>query len=153
MGKSRLLKRQEATQKTIAKYKGARFDFGDTNVDCGQVMLFHLRALGVKIPKTKLKSYHDARSAKKALKDAYGVTTLAQAADKFCAGRIKPSEAIVGDIIQLPAAEDTQKLGALTIYLGNGLILAFEESVSELVVARMTNAEGAQPIQAWRAIK
>lgn len=151
MAKNKMIRRQEAVDKTLARFNNRAFDIGE--VDCGQLILTHLRNLGVKIPKGKLKKYKSLSQARAAIREAYGVTTLQEVCDKFL-DRINVAEAILGDIIELPAADDAEyNLGALAIYLGRGTALMFEESQPNIVAARILFNEEAMPLGAWRAIK
>lgn len=149
--KNKVLRREMATQKTLDRFNNRQFEIGE--VDCGQMILFHLRALGVKIPKNKLKKYKSLTQARAAIREAFGVTTLAEVCDKFLE-RIGVAHAIIGDIVELPAHDDTEHhLGAMAIYLGNGLALLFEQDQPTLVSGRLTFDPDAPPLAAWRAIK
>ena len=149
--KNKLLRRQAAVQKALDRFNGRDFDIGE--VDCGQLILFHLRSLGVKIPKNKLKKYKTLSQARAAIREAFGVTTLQEVCDLFL-DRITPAAAIVGDIIELPAADDAEYgIGALSIYLGNGAALMFEETQPHMVAARILYNDEGEPLAAWRAIK
>lgn len=148
--KNKMLRRQEATEKTLKRFNNRPFEIGE--VDCGQLVLFHLRALGIKIPKNKLQNYKSLVQARAAIREAYGVTSLEKALDKWL-DRINVANAVLGDIIALPAHEDQHGLGALAIYLGNGAALMFEQDQPTLVSARMTFDPEAPPLAAWRAVK
>ena len=146
-----LKRRQQATEKTIAKFKGQPFELG--KADCAQVALFHLRAMGKKINKGKIPPYDNIRDAKKAVAEGFdNAKNLVDVMDGMFQ-RIAPAQCLIGDIIALPAHNDITGLGALSIYSGNGAVILFDETTEEMAMGHLTYEEGKEPIAAWRVTR
>jgi len=131
--------RAAAAQKTLDTWKQRPLKLGTS--DCVRMCAFHLRLLGEKVKLPPSGSYRTVNSALRALRAA-GHHTLGDALDAMGLERIAPAAAIVGDIIAMPAED---RLGALSICLGNGRVLGYHGDVDGAVVL--------QPLQfeaAWR---
>lgn len=140
----KLQRRRDAAQKTLNKFAKGEFNFAEGR-DCAKMTLYHIRALGLKrtFPSAQVPKYDSAIGAARALREAYGVKTLPELLDtKF--KRIAPAEALVGDIVQI---EGEGELGALTISLGNGLVIAYHEDTPGVVIARTI-----ETLAAWRTL-
>lgn len=135
--------RRNAAQATLDKFAGLPFSF-EGGRDCAKMTVFHLKQLRLPIKIGKVAAYKTALSARAALRKQFGVDTLPEVCDKFFE-RIPASMAIVGDIIQ---AEGDGPLGALTISLGNDLVISYHEDAVGAVTGRLV----APAIAAWRTL-
>lgn len=134
-----MIRRVEVSQATLNRFKDKPFRFGLN--DCVRMTAHHLRRLGYRVSLPNAGEYRSRRAAVRLLK-ARGYDTLAQALDGLGLESIAPAAAIVGDIVELPAADE---LGALTIAMGNGRVLGFHEAVAGATVMQPVS-----PIRAWR---
>lgn len=131
-------KRVAAAQATLDRFKDRPFNWGDA--DCGLMIAFHLRQLGIRPKLAKAGSWTSPLSARRSLR-RLGAETMPQWADSRFK-RIPPAAALVGDLIELPGDHE---LGALTIAMGNGRVLGFHEAAIGAAVL--------QPVEfvaAWR---
>ncbi|MGW8202973.1 DUF6950 family protein [Sphingomonas bisphenolicum] len=134
-----LLKRRDATSKTVERFAGHPFAWGQ--YDCGKMVIAHLRLMGrrpVLGPGGSWKTMAGAhRFARR-----HGGTGAACLDGWLPHARIVPAQAIIGDIVEMPGEEP---FGAFGVCVGNGRVLAYHE-----------DAEGAaiiQPVEylaAWR---
>jgi hypothetical protein len=100
MAKPDLIRREEALSKTLAKYSGKPFVWGE--VDCVRMLRSHLVAMGHrKVP--KVPQYDTALGAKKALKAA-GFKSVEAMLDSLLP-RISPAQALPGDVLVLQGEE------------------------------------------------
>ena len=128
-----------ATQATRDAFFGRAFAWGQA--DCAQLLAFHLRGMGHRIPLAKVGSYKSALGAKRALA-RFGVATLAEAMDRAGFARIPPAAAVAGDVLELPGSDG---FAAMTVALGNGRVLGWHETT--------LGAAALQPVEfvaAWR---
>jgi len=133
-------RRAAAAQKTLDTWKVRPIKLGTS--DCVRMTAFHLRLLGRKVKLPPSGSYRTINSALKALRAA-GYESLGAALDAMGLERIAPAAAIVGDIIAMPAED---KLGALSICLGNGRVLGYHEGNP----AGATVLQPLEFVAAWR---
>lgn len=113
--------RVAAAQRAHDRFFGMRFKWSTGN--CGVMIAWHLRAVGVPIKAAaKAGTYNSLAGAQRAL-NRLGYATLGEMADAHLE-RIAPAMALPSDIIEIPA-EDRNPLGCLTIALGNGRVLGF----------------------------
>lgn len=141
MPRPTLLRRVEAAQTTVDRFKGRRFRFG-TN-DCARMVAFHLRQLGLSVRLAKAGSYRSRLGATRALR-RLGHDSLAAALDGHGLLRIAPAAAVVGDIVELPGEPP---FGALSVAVGNGRVLGYHQDCA--------GAEILQPtafVAAWRTL-
>jgi hypothetical protein len=134
-----MVARVEAAQATLDRFKDAPFRYGVR--DCVRMVAMHLRKLGYRVRLPASGSYRSYRSALRQLR-ARGYDSLAAAMDDIGLERIAPSEAIVGDILQLPGDD---AIGALGVAMGNGRALGYHQDAIGAVVV--------QPLEitaAWR---
>lgn len=110
---SDLIRRQHALEKTIRKYRGKPFVWGET--DCVAMTRSHLVAMGhKKLPKPP--KYSDAAGARRALKEM-GHGSVAALLDAHLP-RIRPAEALPGDLVLL---QGTAGMGSVDLCLGQKL--------------------------------
>lgn len=114
-----LITRATATEATLAYFRDAPMALG--TFDCAQMVAFHVRLLGHDPRIAAAGSYESVLGAKKALARC-GWSSLADALDAHGFARIAPAAALIGDVIELEAEN---KLGALTIAVGNGRVFGY----------------------------
>lgn len=114
-----LIKRVEATQKTVDTFKGRQFAPG--KADCIQLVLAHARHMGKRI---SIPRYGDWESAAKTLR-TLGFRTLAQALDHHFT-RIDNHDVLAGDIVEMPGGNG---FSGVTVAVGNGRVLGFHEQI------------------------
>lgn len=127
-----------AAQATLDKFKDRPFKFG--KYDCGQMVRFHLRAVGRPIKSAKAGSYHSLLGAKRALR-RLGHESLLDLMDAHFP-RIPPAAAVVGDVIAMPGMEGP---GALAVRLTNGRVLCYAEGAEGAIVGQPQEF-----VAAWR---
>jgi hypothetical protein len=148
---SKLEKRQHAVEATLKRFGDKPFELGDKGSDCMQVFLFLCHKLKIKLPGLrKLGHYHDAITARQALRRAWDVKNVIEFADKFF-DRIPVAACLPGDLIAAPEYGDTA-LGGLMIFVGNDLTFLFDEEHDKPVIGRLSFEEGKEPIAAWRVL-
>lgn len=131
-----LLRRDEALKKTLAKFKGAPFDWG--KADCISMARSHLVAMGHKrVP--KLPKYRDAAGAASALKET-GFDTLEALLDSLLP-RIAPASMLPGDLVLL---EGEPPFDCVTICLGRK-VLGFHQDAEGAEVLKVNQFKAA-----WR---
>ena len=136
-----LVRRTAAAQKTLDTWSKRPMKLGSS--DCVRMAASHLRLLGYKVRLPNSGSYRTVRSATKALQAA-GYASLEQALDAHGLQRIAPAAAIVGDILMLPGVD---KLGGLTVALGNGRVVGWHECAAGGAVV----LQPVEYVAAWRA--
>ncbi|MEO9521708.1 MAG: hypothetical protein ABJC88_17025 [Parasphingorhabdus sp.] len=136
---SELVKRQAATEATLAKYRDKPMSFEDGQT-CVHMARFHLVKLGHK--PQKMPRVRSLIGAKRALKDN-GWETTADMLDAILP-RIKPAEMRLGD---LAVMEDDSGLGAVVISAGMGWskVFGWHEDAQGLAIMDVKKFIGA-----WR---
>ena len=132
-----------AAQATADRFSDVPLRLGRN--DCVRMVAYHLRRLGWRVKLPPSGAYASLRSARREMA-ALGFTSLADALDSFGFARIAPAAAGVGDVIELPGAEEGG-LGALTIGMGNGRVLGWHPDVRGAV-----KLQPAEWIRAWRVV-
>jgi len=140
-----LVVRRDHAQATLDAYMEKPFGWGDG--DCGQMALSHLeqfpkltKAIGA--IRAKLGVYNTAIGARRAI-GRLGFTSLADQLDHLDGmERISPACAWTGDIIAGPSVG---AMDALTVYLGNAVVVGFVEEAPHGTHFRLLN-----PVSAWR---
>lgn len=132
-----MIKRMEATQRTVDAFKGRTFD--DRKADCIRLIGCHARHMGRRI---KIPAYRDASSAAKALRAA-GFKTLGEAMDKHFT-RIDRTKVLMSDIIEMPGSNG---FSSLAVAVGNGRVLGFHEDVPHCDILQPLMISGA-----WRIV-
>ena len=110
-----LVARVNATNKTMAKYKGRAFDW-QNKATCLHLARTQLRNMGHKPP--TIPPFTSAVGAKRAMK-AKGYETLADIFDSLGLVRIAPAAMLVGDLAMLPGEDG---FDAIVISAGGKLL-------------------------------
>lgn len=121
-----LLRRKEATEKTLGRYRGKAFDWA-TGVTCVHLARCQLRQMGHTPP--TLPRFRSMLGAKKALVER-GWANVSEMLDSMLP-RIAPAQMLLGDIAALP---DEQGIGSLMVCAGPHKLLGWREDAPELVV-------------------
>lgn len=138
-----LLIRRDAAQKTVDEFSAKPFELGAR--DCAKLINFHLKLVGNPVPVAKCGAYSTVLGAKRGLK-RLGFNSLAELMDAHFP-RIAPAAALIGDVFELEGSQD-DPIGALALYLGNGLTFGYHENAEGAVMARLLQP----PIAAWRVL-
>lgn len=131
-----LLRRKEATEKTLEKYRDKPFSWKD-GFTCIHMLRFHLRQMGHKPP--TLPRIKSALAAKRALTDR-GWKDVGEMLDTLLP-RITPAQMVLGDVALF---ESEDGFGAITISLG-GKVMGWHPDYEG-----MTALEPIQIAGAWR---
>ncbi|WBO23926.1 DUF6950 family protein [Sphingomonas abietis] len=139
-----LIVRRDAAQATLDAYMERPFAWGTG--DCGQMALDHLAqftklATPIAAVRAKLGAYNTAIGARRAI-GRLGFASLAEQLDALGLEQIAPASAWVGDIVAGPSVG---AMDALTVYLGNGVVVGFVEESPHGTHFRLLN-----PVAAWR---
>ncbi|MDX5984701.1 DUF6950 family protein [Sphingomonas echinoides] len=137
-----LIRKRDAAQATLDRWSKRAHKLG--TADCVRMAAAHLRSLGYTVKLPPSGSYRTVNSALKALKAA-GHDSIPAALDAMGLERIAPAEAIVGDIIQMPAEH---ALGALVVVMGNGRVAGWHDDYADGVVVM----QPLTPLAAWRVV-
>lgn len=134
-------RRARAAQACIDRFYGKPLKLGTR--DCAKLVAHDLHVLKVKVPFLKGVEWSSDLSGARALK-YLGFKSLIDATDSMGFARIGHASALPADIIALPTESP---LGALGVYLGNGLVLGFHEDSPncEQIVLE-------QSVCAWRVL-
>ncbi len=139
-----LIVRRDCAQLTLDAIMELPFAWGTG--DCGLMALDHLErfpkvAAAIPAIRARLGTYNTALGACRAI-GRLGVTSLAEQLDALGLERIAPAQALTGDIIAGPSVGP---MDALTVYLGNGVVVGFVEEAPHGTHFRLLN-----PVTAWR---
>lgn len=121
-----LIRRQQATEKTLARYRGKAFDWR-SGVTCVHLARFHLRAMGHRPP--TVPRVRSLLAARRAL-ESRGWADCAAMLDAMLP-RIAPAEMLMGDLAVL---SDPDGVGAIFICAGPHKLLGWREDAPALVV-------------------
>lgn len=126
-------------------FAGKAFELG--KVDCVKVAAWHLRSMGHRLTGlAKAGSYKTVLGAQRALRRV-GHDGLIAALDAMPGLiRIPPEAALPGDIIAQPG---TGGMDALTIVMGDRLVLGFHEDIDDAGLQPIRLVSGS-PGKAWR---
>ena len=138
--KPELVRRQEAVQATMEKYKHRHFDW-KTKATCLHMCRFHLRRMGRKLP--PLPQVGSLLAAKREMANR-GWQNVGDMLDGIGLERIAPAEMLIGDLAML---EGEDGLGAIVISTG-GKVIGWHEEDAGMVVMDALQIAGA-----WRALK
>ncbi len=133
------VRRADAAQKTLDTWSARPLKLG--TADCVRMAAAHLRLLGYRVKLPPSGSYRTVNGAMKALRQA-GYRSLREAVTAQGLEEIAPAEAIVGDLMLMPAVDH---LGGLGVCVGNGRVLIYHEEISSGAVA----AQPVEMITAW----
>ena len=134
--------RRDATQQTIDRFKPKPYALGKG--DCARMIATHIRNMGRPIiALSKVKNYTTLVGAVRALKDATGHDNLLDAMSEHFPEQA-PAACLIGDIV---AVNSELPIGALSVYVGNGAVFAYEAENDFPIFGRLV-----EPIKAWRII-
>jgi hypothetical protein len=125
-----LVRRQEATGKTMARYRRKAFDWA-RGLHCVALARFHMKAMGHSPP--ALPKFRSAVGAKKALDDK-GFDSVTDMMDAILP-RITPAEMLLGD---LAAVEGDQGLDSIMVCAGPLRVFGWREGEDKMVVLGIT---------------
>lgn len=138
-----LERRRDAAEATRERFLGRPLVWGRD--DCARMAAFTLRRLGKRVTLVKAGAYSTPKAALRALKRA-GFDTLEQALDDgFGLQRVPPAYMLPADIVGLPGEGGL----ALTVALGNGNLLGFQEGDGPCVVLTPFSLA---PAIVWRSL-
>lgn len=143
---SPLERRRIATQRTVDQFLDKTMRVGRR--DCGQLLAFHLKAIGRGDLVPKLPKYTSWRGARQVL-DRLGWSTVADAMQGV--EEIPAAAALMGDVVEMPALEDAGEgiapMGGVGIAVGNGAVLCYVDGHRGAVTGRILEA-----VRAWRVL-
>lgn len=137
MAKPDMIRRQEAVEATMAKYRARKFDW-KSKATCLHLARFHLLRMGRKPP--PLPQVGSLLSAKKALKER-GWLDVGDMLDGIGLERIAPAAMLLGDLAML---ESEDGMGSIVVSAG-GKVLGWHDDDAGMVVM-----EPLQITAAWR---
>lgn len=146
-GKPDLIRRQQAVEKTKARFFGKEFKLGSN--DCWKLARHHLKAMGHPMPGSG-RQYTTPAGAAFALKEK-NCRNLADVMDLFLE-RIPPASMLLGDIALLrsePEEGTAFELGTLMVHLGTTKALGWHPDTPILAVVDLIDPAAVQA--AWRA--
>ena len=121
-----MIRRAAAAQACIDRFNGKPYEAGKR--DCIKLAGHSMHRLGRRVGLTKGLRYSSEAGGLRAMRKL-GFKDLAEAVDAAGLERIAPAAALPGDIIAL-AAEGESAFGcALTVAVGNGRVLGFQNGV------------------------
>ncbi|WP_126172853.1 DUF6950 family protein [Altericroceibacterium xinjiangense] len=125
-----LVRRQAATQMTMARYRGKAADWR-TGITCLHLARFHLKQMGHKVPTIpRIRSEFAAvREMKKR-----GWSNVAEMLDATLL-RITPAQMLMGD---LAVVRSTDGIGAILVCAGPRKLLGWREDAPEMVTLDVT---------------
>lgn len=132
-----LIAKREAVQAAVEEFGGKPFAWG--TVDCGKMVISHLRRLGWKIRTGG--TWRSAIGLQRFLRRHGG--SGAACLDGWGLARIPPAMAIIGDIVEIGGEPP---FGAFAIVVGNGNVLAFHQDVEGAAILH----PDVPPLAAWR---
>ncbi len=131
MGMPDLIRRQEATNRTIKKFRHLAFSW-EGKATCAHLAAFHLRAMGHKSP--LVPKFRTALGATRAMK-AMGFETSEQILSSIKSiRRINPAFLKMGDLVTIAGAGELAEIGAMAICLGPLVLLGWREDHPKMVV-------------------
>ena len=134
--------RRDATQQTIDRFKSKKYALGSG--DCARMAATQLKNMGRPIiALNKVKRYKNLLGAQRALTSAVGHDNLIDAMDEHFPEKA-PASCFVGDIV---AMKSELPIGTLSIYVGNGVVFAYESEHEFPVFGRIVC-----PIKAWEIL-
>lgn len=141
-----LVRRQRATQATLAKYRARPFDWKKATT-CIHMARFHLRKMGHAVP--DLPRIRGAIGAVRALR-ANGWGNCVEMLDaQAMLERIPPAFMRVGDLAVLPSDEENSGLDAIVICAGSHKMLGWHQDWAGGMIEMETPLDNL--LGAWRA--
>lgn len=123
---SDLLRRQQATQKTLDRYRPKVFDWR-TGVTCVHFARFHLKAMGHKVP--TVPRIRTALAAKRAMK-ANGWDSVEAMLDSLLP-RIAPAMMLLGDLAVVPGEDG---FASIMVCAGPQKVMGWHQESGQFVV-------------------
>lgn len=118
-----------AAQACIDRFAGKARREGSN--DCARLTCHALHHAGVAVPFLKGQKWTSEASGLRLLRKL-GFADLIAAVDAVGLERIAPARAVAGDIVALPC-EDPRWGCALTVAVGNGRVIGFQQGVAQVV--------------------
>lgn len=122
-----LLRRKEATEATLARYRHKAFDWSK-GITCVHLARYQLRKMGHRPP--TLPRFRSAFAAKQAMKER-GWSDASEMLDSMLE-RIPPARMMLGDLAVAPS--DEGNMGSIMVCAGPHKLLGWREDAPELVV-------------------
>lgn len=141
-----MLKRVAAMEAARDEFNGQPLIWG--RYDCAKLAAFVARQLGHKVRLSRFGTYTTEAEAKAALQRA-GFADLADVVNAMGFQRIRPAEALPGDLVGFPPT-DPEGLTALAAVIGNGRVLGAHESSGCFRILQPVFAAGGLQAMAWR---
>lgn len=124
-----LVERRDATLTTVERFKDKRFNWAKAST-CVHLARTQLAALGHRVP--PVPSFRSALSARRALSER-GWSNLADMMGAVpTVVEIAPSQALIGDVLELPSEPDS--IGSLVVAIGNGRVLGWLEGADDALI-------------------
>ena len=128
---SDLLRRKEATEKTLGRYRGKAFDW-TKGVTCVHLARCQLRAMGHKPP--TLPRFRSMLGAQRAMQER-GWSNVEDMLTDILGPPIPPAMMLLGDLAVAPSEEG---MGSIMVCAGPHKLLGWREDALELVVLDVT---------------
>lgn len=128
--KPELLRRKDATEATLARYRGKAFDWSK-GVTCVHLARCQLRKMGHTPP--AMPRFRSAFAARQAMAER-GWSTVAEMLDSVLgeAARIAPARMLLGDLAVAPS--DEGGMGSIMVCAGRSKLMGWREDAPELVM-------------------
>jgi hypothetical protein len=138
--KPELIRRKDATEATLARYRGKAFDWSK-GITCVHLARCHMRKMGHTPP--PMPRFRSAFAARQAMTER-GWNTVSEMLDSILE-RIPPSRMLLGDLAVAPS--DEGGMGSIMVCAGPHKLMGWREDAPELVMLDVTldQLEGA-----WR---
>jgi len=121
-----LNERANVTQATLEVFSSHAFEWG--KYDCGKMLIHHVRAMGHKI--TTGGTWKSPVGLSRFLRRHGG--SGAACLDGWGLCRIPAAMCLTGDVVEIEGGEPP--FGAFGVYIGNGRVMAYHETVAGLAV-------------------
>lgn len=128
--KPEMIRRKEATEATLARYRGKAFDWSK-GITCVHLARCQLRKMGHKPP--SMPRFRSAFAARQAMTER-GWNTVAEMLDSMLP-RIAPARMLLGDLA-VAASEDG--MGSIMICAGPHKLMGWREDAEELIMLDVT---------------
>jgi hypothetical protein len=137
--KPEMVRRKEATEATVARYRAKPFSWS-RGITCVHLCRAHLRNMGRRVP--SLPRFRSALAAKRALADG-GWSDVCEMLDSFLP-RIAPAAMTLGDIAALPGEGG---LHGIVVCAGPRRVFGWAEGED---IPKMMEPDMTQMVGAWR---
>lgn len=131
-----LLRRKEATEATLARYRGKAFDWS-AGITCVHLARCQLRKMGHS-PQS-LPRFRSLFAAKQALAERGWANVIEMLDAILPEARIAPARMLLGDLAVMPDGNDEEgnpivDLGSIAVCAGRNKLMGWREDAAELVV-------------------